>query len=55
MEFTFVYKWKILRLKEFITLHVNNVLCHNSAQYVWLLYIELDTLLNLYYYEVLVL
>ena len=38
-------------LKEFIILSVNNVLCHNLAQCVWLLYRELDTHLHHYYYE----
>ena len=35
----------VLNWLKFITLGVNNVLCHNFAQCVWLLYRESDTLL----------
>ena len=41
-------------LKEFITLGVNSLLRHNLAQCVWLVYRELDTLLYLCNYELLI-
>ena len=55
IEFLYALNYMVLNwLKKFITLSVNIILHHNLAQCVWLLYRELDTLLHLYYHELLV-
>ena len=51
--YTVLNHMELNRLKEFLTLGVNNVLHHNLAQCIWLVYRELDALFYPYYYELL--